>query len=253
VRERVPELGRVLRALDFFAVDLRAVLLRAVVFRAVLLRAVLLRAVLLRAVLLRAVLFFLAAALRGDALRVADFLAVDLRAVDFFAVDLRAVDFFAVDLRAVDFFAVDLRAVDFFAVDLRAVDFFAVDLRAVDFLAVDFRAVDFLAVAFFAVDLRAVLFFALLFFERDALEREVERVAAGTARATSSLSFVVVSFKSSWPIKDLLRRIAHMHDSLPRCFVTCNADGIHHVSRALRETRRHESCCDYAIDVRIPA
>jgi hypothetical protein len=129
----------------------------------------------------------------------------------------------------------------------------AVDLRAVDFLAVDFRAVDFLAVAFFAVDLRAVLFFALLFFERDALEREVERVAAGTARATSSLSFVVVSFKSSWPIKDLLRRIAHMHDSLPRCFVTCNADGIHHVSRALRETRRHESCCDYAIDMRIPA
>jgi len=204
----VPELGRVLRALDFFAVDLRAVLLRAVVFRAVLLRAVL-----LRAVLLRAVLFFLAAALRGDALRAADFLAVDLRAVDFFAVDLRAVDFFAVDLRAVDFFAV----------------------------------------AFFAVDLRAVLFFALLFFERDALEREVERVAAGTARATSSLSFVVVSFKSSWPIKDLLRRIAHMHDSLPRCFVTCNADGIHHVSRALRETRRHESCCDYAIDMRIPA
>jgi hypothetical protein len=223
VRERVPELGRVLRALDFFAVDLRAVLLRAVVFRAVL----------LRAVLLRAVLFFLAAALRGDALRAADFLAVDLRAVDFLAVDLRAVDFFAVDLRAVDFFAVDL--------------------RAVDFLAVDFRAVDFLAVAFFAVDLRAVLFFALLFFERDALEREVERVAAGTARATSSLSFVVVSFKSSWPIKDLLRRIAHMHDSLPRCFVTCNADGIHHVSRALRETRRHESCCDYAIDMRIPA
>jgi hypothetical protein len=223
VRERVPELGRVLRALDFFAVDLRAVLLRAVVFRAVL----------LRAVLLRAVLFFLAAALRGDALRAADFLAVDLRAVDFFAVDLRAVDFLAVDFRAVDFFAVDL--------------------RAVDFLAVDFRAVDFLAVAFFAVDLRAVLFFALLFFERDALEREVERVAAGTARATSSLSFVVVSFKSSWPIKDLLRRIAHMHDSLPRCFVTCNADGIHHVSRALRETRRHESCCDYAIDVRIPA
>jgi len=187
-----------LRALDFFAVDLRAVLLRAVVFRAVLLRAVL-----LRAVLLRAVLFFLAAALRGDALRAADFLAVDLRAVDFLAVDLRAVDFFAV--------------------------------------------------AFFAVDLRAVLFFALLFFERDALEREVERVAAGTARATSSLSFVVVSFKSSWPIKDLLRRIAHMHDSLPRCFVTCNADGIHHVSRALRETRRHESCCDYAIDMRIPA
>jgi hypothetical protein len=223
VRERVPELGRVLRALDFFAVDLRAVLLRAVVFRAVL----------LRAVLLRAVLFFLAAALRGDALRAADFLAVDLRAVDFFAVDLRAVDFLAVDFRAVDFFAVDL--------------------RAVDFLAVDFRAVDFLAVAFFAVDLRAVLFFALLFFERDALEREVERVAAGTARATSSLSFVVVSFKSSWPIKDLLRRIAHMHDSLPRCFVTCNADGIHHVSRALRETRRHESCCDYAIDMRIPA
>jgi hypothetical protein len=233
VRERVPELGRVLRALDFFAVDLRAVLLRAVVFRAVL----------LRAVLLRAVLFFLAAALRGDALRAADFLAVDLRAVDFFAVDLRATV-----LRAVL-----LRAVDFFAVDFRAVDFLAVDLRAVDFLAVDFRAVDFLAVAFFAVDLRAVLFFALLFFERDALEREVERVAAGTARATSSLSFVVVSFKSSWPIKDLLRRIAHMHDSLPRCFVTCNADGIHHVSRALRETRRHESCCDYAIDMRIPA
>jgi len=87
-------------------------------------------------------------------------------------------------------------------------------------------------------------------------ERDEERVVAGTARATSAASSAVVSpiaesphissavsplesliepavdvsfvspvpLQSSWVINDLLFGL-RVHDSLPRPFVTCNADG----------------------------
>jgi hypothetical protein len=161
-------------------------------------------------------------------LRAPAFFAVDFRAVVF----LRAPAFFAVDFRAVDF----LRAPAFFAVDFLAVDFFAVDFFAVDFFAVDLRAEDFLR----EDDARVLEFVAE---ERDP-ERDEDRAAAGTARATSGSSSLVTSpmavsphvssaasvskslddwpsesaddgssvspipLQSSWVINDLLRRIA---------------------------------------------
>jgi uncharacterized protein YjbI with pentapeptide repeats len=258
-----------LRAVDFLAVDLRAVDLRAVAFLAVAFFAVDLRAVDFRAVDFRAVDFF-AVDFRAVALFAVDLRAVDFRAVDFFAVDFRAVDFLAVDFRAVDLLAVDFRAVDF-----RAVDFFAVDFRAVDFLAVDFRAVDFLAVDFRAV--LFFLAPALLRedpereLELREPERDEDRVVAGTARATSALSSFVTSpiaasphvssaataavdslsestlngstvspipLQSSWVINDLLPIDCCVHDSLPRWFVTCNADGQLRVHVAGKENAR---------------
>jgi hypothetical protein len=181
-----------------------------------------------------------------------------LRAVLFLAVDLRAVLFFAVLFFAVLF----LRAVLFLAVDLRAVLFFAVDLRAVLFLAVLFLAAAFLrGAAFFFEDeerffaeLRAVL--------RPELrepERDEERVVAGMAAAPSVLSVldaspmaesphvmldepasdvspvVPVPLQSSWVINRPPGSDCDVHDSLPRCFVTFNADSMNHAHVAGKE------------------
>jgi hypothetical protein len=168
-----------------------------------------------------------------------------------------------VDLRAVVFFAVVfLRAVLFLAVDLRAVLFFAVDLRAVLFLAVLFLAAAFLrGAAFFFEDeerffaeLRAVL--------RPELrepERDEERVVAGMAAAPSVLSVldaspmaesphvmldepasdespvVPVPLQSSWVINRPPGSDCDVHDSLPRCFVTFNADSMNHAHVAGKE------------------
>jgi hypothetical protein len=177
----------------------------------------------------------------------------------FFAVlFLRAVLFFAVlFLRAVLFFAVERRAVLF----LRAVLFFAVDLRAVLFLAVLFLAAAFLrGAAFFFEDeerffaeLRAVLLPEL----REP-ERDEERVVAGMAGAASVLSVldaspmaesphvmldepvsdvspVPVPLQSSWVINRPPGSDCDVHDSLPRCFVTFNADSMNHAHVAGKE------------------
>jgi hypothetical protein len=199
---------------------------------------------LLRAVALRA-------EVRPVAFRAVDRLAVVRLAVDFFAVERLAVDFFAVERLAVDFFAVERFAVDFFAVERFAVDFFAVERFAVDFFAVERLAVDFFAVERFAVDFFAVDFFAVDFFavERLAvdfffapvaldpllrvdlvLERDEERVRAGTVRGASGAAglsssgpgivhsageaasgvspAMPVPPQSSWVIYDLLGQIA---------------------------------------------
>jgi hypothetical protein len=238
-------------AVDFLAVERLAVDLRAVVFRF-------------------AVDFF-AAVFRFAV----DFLAVDLRAVFRFAVDFFAVDLRAVVFRfAVDFLAVDLRAVVFrFAVDFLAVERLAVDLRAVVF----FAAVFFLAPVFLAVD----FFFAVDFFrapvlrvdpERELLEeRDDERVVAGTAIARSASALSVASpiadsphacsasaagsfhepaldvfdaspvpLQSSWVMYDLLSRIARAR-SLPRWFLTCNADSMTSPARCLKRKTRAAS------------
>jgi hypothetical protein len=205
-----------------------------------------------------------------DFFRVEAFLAEVFRfAVDFFAAVFRlAVDFLfeAVFRFAVDFFAAVFRfAVDFFlaAVFRLAVDFFAAVFRfAVDFFAAVFRfAVDFFAAVFFlAPDFLAVdFFFAVDFFrapeERELLEeRDDERVVAGTAtmRSASALSVASpiaasaagsfhepaldvldaspVPLQSSWVMYDLLSRIARAR-SLPRGFLTCNADSIASAAR----------------------
>jgi hypothetical protein len=242
VRER----DAALRPPRLRAVDLRAVLFFAVLF---------LRAVLFFAVDLRAVLFLRALLVLTEVLR-----AVDFRAVLF----MIAVLFLeVVFLRAVLFFAVlFLRAVLFLAVDLRAVLFFAVDLRAVLFLAVLFLAAAFLrGAAFFFEDeerffaeLRAVL--------RPELrepERDEERVVAGMAGAASVLSVldaspmaesphvmldepasdvspvVPVPLQSSWVINRPPGSDCDVHDSLPRCFVTFNADSMNHAHVAGKE------------------
>jgi hypothetical protein len=114
--------------------------------------------------------------------------------------------------------AVDLRAVVFLAPALRAVDLRAVDLRALAFLAPDFLALDFLALAFrfgaaffLAPDvaelrdvddfLRAELAFVfepLRELERERVpDREDDRVAAGTARASTISSAEVSSIAGS--------------------------------------------------------
>jgi hypothetical protein len=190
---------------------------------------------------------------------VVDFLAAVFRfAVDFFAVDFFAAVFrFGAAIRlAVDFFAAVFRfAVDFVAAVFRfAVDFFrvvaaffaAVFRFAVDFFAAAFRfgAAFFLAPDFLAVD----FFFAVDFFrapeERELLEeRDDDRVVAGTAtvRSASELSASAagsfhepaldvsdaspVPLQSSWVMYDLLSWIARAR-SLPRGFLTCNADSI---------------------------
>jgi hypothetical protein len=224
-----------------------------------------LRPPLLRAVDLRAVLFFAVLFLRAVL-----FFAVDLRAVLF----LRALLFLTEVLRAVDFRAVlFLRAVLFFAVlFLRAVLFLAVDLRAVLFFAVDLRAVLFLAVLFLAAAfLRGAAFFfedeerffaelrAVLRPELREPERDEERVVAGMAAAPSVLSVldaspmaesphvmldepasdvspvVPVPLQSSWVINRPPGSDCDVHDSLPRCFVTFNADSMNHAHVAGKE------------------
>jgi hypothetical protein len=95
---------------------------------------------------------------------------------------------------AVERFAVDFFAPDRFAVERLAVDFFAVDFLAPDRFAAVFFVPDFFAPAFFAEDFRED--------ERDEperedelreLERDDDRVAAGTARAISAESSLVAS------------------------------------------------------------
>ena len=197
--------------------------------------------------------------------------AVDFFAVDFFAAVFRfgaafrlAVDFFAAVFRfAVDFLAAVFRfAVDFFRV---VAAFFAAVFRfAVDFFAAAFRfgAAFFLAPDFLAVD----FFFAVDFFrapeERELLEeRDDDRVVAGTATVRSASALSVTSpiatsphassasaagsfhepaldvldaspvpLQSSWVMYDLLSRIARAR-SLPRGFLTCNADGMTSAAR----------------------
>jgi hypothetical protein len=150
-------------------------------------------------------------------------LAVDLRAVVFFAVERFAVAFFAVERFAVAFFAVERFAVAFLAVVFLAVAFLAVALLAVALLAVAllavalfavaFLAVAFFAAAFFTPDFFAVAFLAVdfrddpervleLFVELRLDERDVDRAAAGTARAISdgsSISSVVSPMVDSPP------------------------------------------------------
>jgi hypothetical protein len=182
--------------------------------------------------------------------------AVLFRAVLFFAeLFLRAPAFFAVDLRAVLFF----RAVLF----LRAVLFFAVLLRAAAFL----RGAAFFfedAERFFA-ELRAVLRFEL----REP-ERDEERVVAGMAGAASVLSeldaspmaesphvmldepvsdgssVAPVPLQSSWVINRPPGSDCDVHDSLPRCFVTFNADSMNHAHVAGKEN----VCIDHVPRVR---
>jgi hypothetical protein len=240
-------------AVDFFAAVFRfAVDFFAAVFR-------------LAVDFFRVVAAFLAAVFRFavDFFRVvAAFLAAVFRfAVDFFRV---VAAFFAAVFRfAVDLFAAVFRlAVDFLRV---VAAFFAAVFRfAVDFLAAVFRfAVDFFAAVFFlAPDFLAVdFFFAVDFFrapeERELLEeRDDDRVVAGTATVRSASALSVTSpiatsphassasaagsfhepaldvldaspvpLQSSWVMYDLLSRIARAR-SLPRGFLTCNADSI---------------------------
>jgi hypothetical protein len=195
----------------FFAELLRAVLFFAELFLAELLRAVLFFAELLRAVLFLAELFF----------------AELLRAVLFFAELFRAVD-----ARAVLFFALLLRAAAF----LRGAAFFFEDEER-----------------FFA-ELRAVLRFEL----REP-ERDEERVVAGMAGAASLISeldaspmaespnvmldepaadgssVAPVPLQSSWVINRPPGSDCDVHDSLPRCFVTFNADSMNHAHVAGKE------------------
>jgi hypothetical protein len=204
----------------------------------------------LAAVFRFAVDFFAAVFRLGAAFRLAvDFFADVFRfAVDFLAAVFRfAVDFFRV---VAAFFAAVFRfAVDFF----RVVEaFFAAVFRfAVDFFAAAFRfgAAFFLAPDFLAVD----FFFAVDFFrapeERELLEeRDDDRVVAGTAtvRSASELSASAagsfhepaldvsdaspVPLQSSWVMYDLLSWIARAR-SLPRGFLTCNADSIASAAR----------------------
>jgi hypothetical protein len=222
----------------------------------------------LAAVFRFAVDFFAAVFRLGAAFRLAvDFFADVFRfAVDFLAAVFRfAVDFFrvvaaffaAVFRFAVDFFrvvAAFFAAVFRFAVDFfRVVEaFFAAVFRfAVDFFAAAFRfgAAFFLAPDFLAVD----FFFAVDFFrapeERELLEeRDDDRVVAGTAtvRSASELSASAagsfhepaldvsdaspVPLQSSWVMYDLLSWIARAR-SLPRQFLTCNADGMTSAAR----------------------
>jgi hypothetical protein len=220
-------------AVDFFAVDFFAAVFRfGAAFRL---------AVDFFAAVFRFAVDFLAAVFRFavDFFRVvaAFFAAVFRFAVDFFRV---VAAFFAAVFRfAVDFFRV---VAAFFAAVFRfAVDFFAAAFRfgAAFFLAPDFLAVDF----FFAVD----------FFrapeERELLEeRDDDRVVAGTAtvRSASELSASAagsfhepaldvsdaspVPLQSSWVMYDLLSWIARAR-SLPRGFLTCNADGMTSAAR----------------------
>jgi hypothetical protein len=189
------------------------------------------------------------------------------RAVLFFAVLLRAVLFFAVLFRAVDFRAVLLRAVLFFAVLFRAVDF-----RAVLFFAVLLRAAAFLRGAAFVFEDDERFFDELLedpereLELRDVLrpelrepERDEDRVVAGMAGAASVLSVldaspmaespnvmldepasdlspvVPVPLQSSWVINRPPGSDCDVHDSLPRCFVTINADSMNHAHVAGKE------------------
>jgi Pentapeptide repeats (8 copies) len=267
-----------LRAVDLRGADLRAVDLRAVDFRAVDLRAVDLRAVVFRAPVLRAV--DLRAVLRAVVFRAVDLRAV-LRAVVFFAAVLRAVVFRAVDLRAVVLRAVLLRAVLLRAVVLRALAFLALAFLglafrfgAAFFLAPDLaelRDVD----DFLRAEL-ALVFEPLRELERERVpEREDERVAAGTTRV-STISSVDVSsiagsfhigsglatavsndspiestdvssvepvpLQSSCVIYDLLFAF-RVHDSLPRWFLTCNADDKHRSHVAGKENARSARTC----------
>jgi hypothetical protein len=196
-----------------------------------------------------------------------DFFAAVFRfAVDFFRV---AAAFFVPAFRfTADFFAAVFRfAVDFFRV---AAAFFAAVFRfaGARFAAVFRLAVDFFAAVFFlAPDFLAVDFFAVDFFfrapeERELLEeRDDDRVVAGTAtmRSASALSVASpiaasphassapaagsfhepaldvsdaspVPLQSSWVMYDLLSRIARAR-SLPRGFLTCNADGMTSAAR----------------------
>jgi len=154
----------------------------------------------------------------------------------------------AVDFRAVLF----LRAAPFFAELFRAVLFFAVLLRAAAFL----RGAAF----FFEDDER---FFAEL---RDVLrpelrepERDEDRVVAGMADTASVLSVLDASpmaespdvmldepaldvssaapvpLQSSWVINRPPGSDCDVHDSLPRCFVTFNADSMNHAHVAGKE------------------
>jgi hypothetical protein len=174
------------------------------------------------------------------------FLAVDLRAVDLRAVVLRAVL-----LRAVLFFGAALRAVLFLAVDLRAVLFFAVLLRAAAFLR---------GAAFFFEDEERVFaeLRAVLRADVREPERDEERVVAGMADAISVLSELDASpmaesphkldepasdvspgapvpLQSSWVINRPPGSDCDVHDSLPRCFVTFNADSMNHAHVAGKE------------------
>jgi len=131
-----------------------------------------------------------------------------------------AVERFAVVLLAGDRFAVVRLAVDFLAVERFAVDFLAVDRFAVVRFAVDFLAVERFAGARFAVVRLAVVL-------RPVLDRDEERVRAGTVRGACSCcsvspnpsgppvdhsvgesdtsdSLAPVPLQSSWVIYDLL-------------------------------------------------
>jgi hypothetical protein len=159
-------------------------------------------------------------AFRAGARFAVAFLAVDFFAVDFFfAVERLAVAFLAVDFLAVDFFAAVFRAGALLAVAFLAVDFFAVDFfLAVAFLAVALFAVDFfLAVAFLAVDFRADPERELeLFVELRLEERDVERAAAGTARAisagASSISSVTSTMVDSPPHVSSAPTVGSLHE-----------------------------------------
>ena len=243
-------------AVDFFAVDFLAAVFRFAVdfFAAVFRFAVDFFAAVFRF----AVDFFrVAAAFFVPAFRfTADFFAAVFRfAVNFFRV---AAAFFAAVFRfAVDFFRV---AAAFFAAVFR---FAGARFAAVFRLAVDFfAAVFFLAPDFLAVD----FFFAVDFFrapeERELLEeRDDDRVVAGTATARSASTLSAASpiaasphassapaagsfhepaldvsdvspvpLQSSWVMYDLLSRIARAR-SLPRGFLTCNADSMTSAAR----------------------
>jgi hypothetical protein len=113
-----------------------------------------------------------------------------------------------------------------------AVFFFAAAFFFVpDFFADDFFAVDFFRDEELRVDPEREL-------ERE-LERDDERVVAGTVTARSAPSLVSAASavssldepsQSSWVIDDLLSRM-RVHDSLPRCFLTCNADSMNPSAR----------------------
>jgi hypothetical protein len=131
-----------------------------------------------------------------------------------------------------------LRAVVLRAVVLRAAVFF---FAAAFFLVPDFFADDFFAVDFFRDEEREL--------ERE-LERDDDLVVAGTVTARSAPSLVSAASadsslkepafnvcdvspvppQSSWVINDLLVGL-RVHDSLPRCFLTCNADSMNPSAR----------------------
>jgi len=211
-----------LRAVDFFAAVFRAVLRPPF---AAALRDGARRVVALRLAALRGAAFLRGAALRAAVLRVPALRVVALRDAALRGAAFRVVALRAVALRGAAFLAVLLRAVDFFFAAGRDVDFFA-EPREV--LRPDERVP----------------------------ERDEERVRAGTARAGSTSPTIGAGSPHVVPIDDSLSEPAldvssaapvplqsssviyltsciglRVHDSLPRVFVTCNADDIAFAAR----------------------